>query len=1248
MNKSHSTFSGEDLVITLESPHVDAALVHVTEIVDRAGIDMVPVTRIRLAMENDQAVDRAGLPGSTLTVNVSWQNETHQFWPLVVGYRELEAGDKGRAQIELELMPPYWALAYQGRFRVYADQAVPDIIRDLMTQSGFVEGKDFEFRLSETYPKARDKYYTQFRETDLEFMRRLCENYGISMFMEYGDSAKAVFADSNIHWNFAKEDIDLDYVQTGERRDIYEFCRHASIMPARFMVQDYNWHFPGQFLEHYMDLPKGIGNGLRDHDVDLMSQEEAKLITKVRSESRICGAYRYHGRCAWPLLRYGSVFRLRNHPTLADRKFQVIHLEFHYRQSHGESDTAERPATEVVFEAIDADVQARPCQTRSRPRIDGVFHGIVEPQMDGRQGEVDDYGHYRVRMLMDDADGQAVYPVVRLMQPSLGGNYGFHFPLRANVEVLVSFIDGNPDRPVIVGAVDNGQQPIPIGATAHSQNVIRTGGNNQIHLEDESGKERIKLQTPREDTYLQLGYPNFPESGFALTTAGGVTSSTDTSTSTVSSWANLHDGMFSVSKHGNISTIAKGNKGPLESFKEFFKFWKKPENIKKLADFGKSVLKEYQDIRDRHNEFQLNNKTADYQRAKDDFNKSMAANLPPLPDCLEAARTNPAADWSAMPALKDCLDRREKIRTTLNGVTAPAGDLIDNAAKGGSFDFDPDKDVSAGTSSDFVDPKTAGAWRDTREKYQKADSNLTKSMDKVDGLTATVPNCDSTVPVTGDTFKQLTALRVSNCPNGPKTDTDPACKTYTQCTTDDLSADHVPVTAETLKGLQDKAHRVNDTARSLAKVQAEVWDAKNGPEAVRCKTAEVALGTVSTFFAAWSLINSLLAMFTAKDLSIKQAVQWAFVTRMMQVMEDNHFHDPVRAPAANAVDNAPARHDDKTEKMVMRAEVQDLIINRMVGPAGAMVPRASQATVTHVLGADKGSTVVYGDEAAMVYGQDVIIAGLNSTPKGTPDDDKAQNELLASATTGGIGTAVSGFVAKGAADDANALDSKKLIDKTKVGGRLTLYGHDLVTVTSPNHTRIQGYKSVTVQSPKSISLQTLSRRKVAPDDVWVNDPAPAKVGDDVPSTTLSLDHADGLLAETMTADKTAQIKVTEDQKIILTAGPDNGDTAATLTVDEAGTIEIETEGDNNTILVKNDKAAIKLFADGCIAIDVAKDKGLTINGDVKVKGKLQADALIAEKGSLDKIDSDKVTSAKVDSGSRGAKSTLTVAEKTAL
>ena len=107
------------------------------------------------------------------------------------------------------------------------------------------------------------------------------------------------------------------------------------------------------------------------------------------------------------------------------------------------------------------------------------------------------------------------------MQPHAGNPEGFHLPLRKGTEVMVAFLAGNADRPVIAGGVPNAETPSPVTSKNNTKNILHTGSDNHIEVEDEDDKQWIDWKTPPKDTYLHLGEPHAPHTHYIEAHTGG-------------------------------------------------------------------------------------------------------------------------------------------------------------------------------------------------------------------------------------------------------------------------------------------------------------------------------------------------------------------------------------------------------------------------------------------------------------------------------------------------------------------------------------------------------------------------------------------------------------------------------------------------------------------------------------------------------------------------------------------------------
>jgi uncharacterized protein (DUF2345 family) len=139
----------------------------------------------------------------------------------------------------------------------------------------------------------------------------------------------------------------------------------------------------------------------------------------------------------------------------------------------------------------------------------------------GQYAEVDDQGRYKVILPFDlnSAMGGKASSWLRMAQPYAGENHGMHFPLHKGTEVLLTFIDGDPDRPIIAAAVPNPITPSPITSSNSTQSHVTTAGGNKLHFEDQKGRERIVMQTPNSNSLFRVGAQNTAEQAPSSTTS---------------------------------------------------------------------------------------------------------------------------------------------------------------------------------------------------------------------------------------------------------------------------------------------------------------------------------------------------------------------------------------------------------------------------------------------------------------------------------------------------------------------------------------------------------------------------------------------------------------------------------------------------------------------------------------------------------------------------------------------------------
>lgn len=399
-------------------------------------------------------------------------------------------------QYAITVTPRLWRTSLTFGTWVYQDLTVPEIVSDVLEEAGFTAGTDFELRLSARYPKR--EYTVQYRETDLAFISRLCEHEGIFFFFEHADGVdKVVFGDMNVAFRPLEGHETISFDPRAGTTDLREVIssvgRKRQVTPQKVGVKDYNYRTPDKVLGAGFSVdPQGVGAVVDygDHFKDLPG---AKRTARIRAEELFCQRETYQLRSRVRGLRAGHRFGLVDHFSHDfEQEYLVTQVRHVAEQSQ---DASERGSVGYHNEvtAIPYATPYRPPRVTPKPRIPGFVHAKIDGEggsasPDG-SAPLDGEGRYRVAVLGDatkSAAGRASR-WVRRAQPFSGAGYGMHFPLHVGAEVMLVHLDGDPDRPVIVGAVPNPATASPVNAEDATLNRIRSRSGMVMGFHDNRG-----------------------------------------------------------------------------------------------------------------------------------------------------------------------------------------------------------------------------------------------------------------------------------------------------------------------------------------------------------------------------------------------------------------------------------------------------------------------------------------------------------------------------------------------------------------------------------------------------------------------------------------------------------------------------------------------------------------------------------------------------------------------------------------
>jgi type VI secretion system secreted protein VgrG len=423
--------------------------------------------------------------------------------------------------LRLHLVPKAWRLGLGEHSRVFVDKALPDILRETLEDGGLTLA-DYDLRLTGEYKAL--PHVCQLRESRLAFITRWLERVGAYYFFEQGDEQeKLVVTDSrSSHWSARDEPVRFvpqHARDTSAGEALRSFRWKSEGLPRKVAVADYYPLHPQLSVTGTADVaPDGAGGDVHLFKVNVEKPGDAQRYAATRAQERLSGGTtcRAHGLVFG--LMPGLTFDLAEHPR-DDLNRTYLVTEIRHRgleprwygaglgiEAHRHVDDAgERYRCEL--EAVEASRHWLPPSTTRWPRIAGTVRARVDGEADSEFAQLDEHGRYLVRLMLDESglpDGKASTRV-RMAQPHAGNPEGMHFPLRKGTEVQVAFLRGDPDQPVIAGVVPDVTTASPVVAGNRSQNVIQTGGQSRVEIEDQQGSEYIDVSTPPEKTFLHLG-----------------------------------------------------------------------------------------------------------------------------------------------------------------------------------------------------------------------------------------------------------------------------------------------------------------------------------------------------------------------------------------------------------------------------------------------------------------------------------------------------------------------------------------------------------------------------------------------------------------------------------------------------------------------------------------------------------------------------------------------------------------------
>lgn len=463
--------------------------------------------------ENLAFDDVLGLPASVELETTS--GAPRFFHGLISDFAQI--GRRGAmAAYTMQLRPWLWFLSRSSDCRIFQQTTVPDILKEVFREYAISE---FEDCLSESYRPW--EYLVQYRETDFNFVSRLMEQEGIYYYFKHErDKHTLVLADGYGAHSPLPDNATIPYYPPSDnvQRDVHvhEWSVRRQVSSGSFVQRAYDYTKPGADLETYAQLVQGHAEAdyeIFDYPGEYFEKPDGENYAKTRLQELQAGYERSHGVADVRGIVPGSLFSLAEHPRDdQNREYLVVAAEQHVQLGDYASNSGNDFHFECRFEAMDSSTQFRALRLTPKP----VVQGPQTAEVVGPSGEeiwTDKYGRVKVQFHWDrygqKDENSSCW--VRVAQVWAGSKWGAMYIPRMGHEVIVNFVEGDPDRPIITGRVYNAKNMPPYSLPAdQTKSTIQSrsskGGTadnfNEIRFEDKKGSEELYFHAEKDQVIV--------------------------------------------------------------------------------------------------------------------------------------------------------------------------------------------------------------------------------------------------------------------------------------------------------------------------------------------------------------------------------------------------------------------------------------------------------------------------------------------------------------------------------------------------------------------------------------------------------------------------------------------------------------------------------------------------------------------------------------------------------------------------
>ncbi len=448
----------------------------------------------------DRAIDFEKIVGQRVTLAIDLEEDGSQrFINGHVG-RFVQAGSNERfATYHAEIFPWLWLLTFSAGCRIFQNLAVPAILEQVFSDLGQT---DFRNDLKGTY--AEREYCVQYNETAFDFVSRLMEDEGIYYFFEHDDGKHTlVLADDPSAFAACPGAGKVRYgtYDNWVQQNVLTACSlEQSVIAEGYALDDFNFETPSTDLEAGAQSTVALDGPAREiyaYPGGFLKKDAGEARARLRIEEREAGQKILRGDSYCRAFTSGHTFTLEGHYREDANDTYALLRVYHCADRQGYSNS---------FAAVPSTVRYRAPLSTHKPAIPGTQTALVV----GKSGEeiwTDKYGRIKVQFHWDreGAKDEGSSCWIRVAQGWAGKGWGQWFLPRIGQEVVVSFLEGDPDRPLVTGSVYNSEQVVPYTlpddqtkSTMKSNTSKGGGGYNELRFEDKKDEEEVYFQAEKD------------------------------------------------------------------------------------------------------------------------------------------------------------------------------------------------------------------------------------------------------------------------------------------------------------------------------------------------------------------------------------------------------------------------------------------------------------------------------------------------------------------------------------------------------------------------------------------------------------------------------------------------------------------------------------------------------------------------------------------------------------------------------